>query len=107
MNKYIKYISPFVFLVTLILLFSFRSIPSGKLWKEYNILYVPTEADDAKILSAIEECKIQDVVYLSGQFLPVSFNENSIEISMLRLNYGAKEYEYTSKNEDYLYKNEE
>ena len=98
MNKYTKYISPLVFLITLILLISFRSVPSGKLWKEYNVLYVPANADDSKILTALTKCEIQDAVYLSGQFLPVSLNENSIEISMLRLNYGSKDYEYTNLN---------
>ena len=95
MNKYTKFISPFVFLISLILLISFRSVPSGQLWKEYNVLYVPAESEDSKILTALTKCEIQDAVYLTGQFLPVSLNENSIEISMLRLNYGSKDYEYT------------
>ena len=97
MNKYLKYFSPFVFLISLILLICFRSIPSGKLWKEYNVLYVPVNSDDSKILTALEESKINDVVCLSRQFLPVALNENSIEISMLRLNYGSKDYDYTSR----------
>ncbi len=103
MNKYIKFISPFVFLISLILLISFRSVPSGKLWKEYNVLYVPVNSDDSKILTAFEKCGIQDAVYLSGQFLPVSLNENSIEISMLRLNYGSKEYEYTTQRKAFFF----
>ena len=103
MNKYTKYISPLVFLITLILLISFRSVPSGKLWKEYNVLYVPANADDSKILPALTKCEIQDAVYLSGQFLPVSLNENSIEISMLRLNYGSKDYEYTNQRKAFFF----
>jgi len=103
MNKYIKYISPFVFLITLILLISFRSVPSGKLWKEYNVLYVPADSDDSKILTALTKCEIQNAVFLSGQFLPVSLNENSIEISMLRLNYGSKDYEYTTQRQAFFF----
>ena len=103
MNKYIKFISPIVFLISIILLISFRQVPSGKLWNEYNVLYVPVESDDAKILSALSRCQISDVVSLSGQFLPVSLNENSIEISMLRLNYGSKEYEYTTKRNAFFF----
>lgn len=97
MNKYIKYFSPFVFLISLILIISFRSIPSGKLWKEYNVLYVPVNSEDSKILAALEQSNIHDVVCLSGQYLPVALNENSIEISMLRLNYGSKDYDYTNR----------
>ena len=103
MNKYTKFISPFVFLISLILLISFRSVPSGQLWKEYNVLYVPAESEDSKILTALTKCEIQDAVYLSGQFLPVSLNENSIEISMLRLNYGSKDYEYTTKRKAFFF----
>ena len=103
MNKYIKFISPFVFLISLILLISFRSVPSGKLWNEYNVLYVPVDSEDAKVLAALESCQIQDVVCLSGQFLPVSLKENSIEISMLRLNYGSKDYDYTTRRKAFFF----
>ena len=89
MNKYIKFISPAVFLISLILIFSFRSLPSGKLCKEYNVIYVPVEADDSVVLQAIEGCGIENAVSLSQQFLPLALNENSIEISMLRLNYSS------------------
>ncbi len=103
MNKYIKFFSPVVFLVSLILLILFRSVPSGKLWKEYNVLYVPVDSEDSKVLSALEGCQIKDIVCLSGQFLPLSLNENSIEISMLRLNYASKAFEYTSKRRAYFF----
>ena len=103
MNKYTKFISPFVFLISLILLIAFRSVPSGQLWKEYNVLYVPVDSDDSKVLTALTKCEIQDAVYLSGQFLPVSLNENSIEISMLRLNYGSKDYEYTNQRKAFFF----
>ena len=78
-------------------------MPSGKLWKEYNVLYVPVDSDDLKILSALEECQIKDAVYLSGQFLPISLNENSIEISMLRLNYGSSDYAYTNHRNAFFF----
>ena len=103
MNKYIKYFSPFVFLLSLILIISFRSMPSGKLWKEYNVLYVPVDADDSKIVLALEQCQIKDSVYLSGQFLPIALNENSIEISMLRLNYGSKDYSYLNHRNSFFF----
>ena len=103
MNKYIKYISPFVFLISLILIISFRSVPSGKLWKEYNVLYVPVNSDDALVLKALEDCGMKDTVCLSQQFLPIALNENSIEISMLRLNYSSPDYAYSSRRNAYFF----
>ena len=103
MNKYIKFISPAVFLISLILILSFRSIPSGKLWKEYNVLYVPAQSDDATVLQALRQCGIDDVVALSQQFLPIALNENSIEISMLRLNYSAPAYSYATRRNAYFF----
>ena len=103
MNKNLQYIAPLVFLFSLILLFSVKSIPSGKLWKEYNIVYVPVSSDDSSIKKAFIECGIEDIVSLSGQFLPLSLNENSIEISMLRLNYSSKDYSYLSRRNAFFY----
>ena len=103
MNKYIKYIAPFVFIFSLILLFSVKSIPSGKLWKEYNIVYVPVSSEDSTVKTAFKQCEIDDVVSLSGQFLPLSLNENSIEISMLRLNYNSHDYSYINRRNAFFY----
>ena len=103
MNKYIKYIAPLVFLFSLILLLSVKSIPSGKLWKEYNVVYVPVASEDSIVKAAFDQCEIKDVVSLSGQFLPLSLNENSIEISMLRLNYNSQEYSYITRRNAFFY----
>ena len=103
MNKYIKFISPFVFLITLILLIFFRSLPSGKLWNEYNVLYVPVAANDSKVLYSLEECQIRDTDCLSQQFLPLALNENSIELSLLRLNYGSPDFDYSSRRKAFFF----
>ncbi len=97
MNKYIKFSSPFVFLLALILILSFRSIPSGKLWKDYSVLCVPVSTPDSLVMSSIEKAGIKNSVSLSGQYLPVLLSENSIEVSMLRLNYSSSEYAYLNK----------
>ena len=97
MNKYIKLSSPVIFLISLILIFVFKTVPSGKLWKNYSVLCVPVETNDALVLAAANESGIQGLVSLSGQFLPVSLTENSIEISMLRLNYNSPTFSYLNK----------
>ena len=97
MTKYIKLSSPFVFLISLILILAFKTVPSGKLWKNYSVICVPSETKDSVVLSAIEDAEIKDYVSLSGQYLPLSISENSIETSMLRLNYNNPEYSYLNK----------
>ena len=97
MNKYIKFSSPFIFLISLIFILIFKTVPSGKLWHNYSVLCVPKSADDAAVMSAISKSGIENVVSLSGQFLPIALSENSIEISMLRLNYDSKDYSYLAK----------
>ena len=73
---------------------SLRTIPSGKLWKTYTVLCVPVSADDSFVTQAISDAGIKNAVTLSGQYLPISLAENSIEISMLRLNYNSPDYAY-------------
>ena len=97
MNKYIKLSSPFVFLLSLILILSLKTVPSGKLWKNYSVSCVPVNTSDALVQSAIQNAGIKNSISLSGQYLPISLSENSIEVSMLRLNYSSSEYAYLNK----------
>ena len=97
MNKYIKFISPIVFIISLILILILKTIPSGKLWKNYSVLCVPVNTNDSLVLSAADEAGISGLVSLSGQYLPISLTENSIEISMLRLNYNSPAFSYLNK----------
>ena len=97
MNKYIKLSSPFVFLLSLILLLLLKTVPSGKLWKNYSVISVPVNTPDSTITDAMESCGIKNAVALSGQYLPLALSENSVEISMLRLNYNSAEYAYLNK----------
>lgn len=97
MNKYIKFSSPFIFLLSFILILVFKTVPSGKLWKDYSVLCVPVSTDDSVVMAAINKSGIENTVTQSGQFLPISLSEDSIEISMLRLNYNSPVYSYINK----------
>ena len=97
MNKYIKFSSPFIFLLSLILILVLKTVPSGKLWTNYSVLSVPVSADDSVVMAAINKSGIENTVSQSGQFLPAQLSENSIEISMLRLNYNNPAYSYLNK----------
>lgn len=94
MNKYLKFITPIVFLLSLICIFLVKSIPTSKIWKEYTVLYVPAQTSDLKVLKAAESAGIKDVVALSGQYLPISLPENSVELSMFSINRNNPEYSY-------------
>ncbi len=103
MNKYIKIISPFLFLLSLILILTLKSSPSGKLWKDFSVLYVPKESDDALILKSLEDSDIKDVVSLSGQYIPATLSETSIEISMMRLNSNSPDFDYLRKRSSFFF----
>ena len=87
-------ISPIVFLISLSFILVFRAVPSGKLWKNYIVMYVSSSSDDSSIQNAFTQNGIEDAVSLSGQYLPVIFSENSLEVSMFRINFDKPEYSY-------------
>lgn len=103
MNKYLKIAFPFIFLLTLFLLLFFKSIPSGKLWQSYKILYVPVEEDDSKVINAIEKAGIQNYVALSNQFLPLNLKADSLEFSMFKLNCDSQTYSYYKDRNAYFF----
>lgn len=97
MNKYIKFSAPFVFLISLILILAFKTLPSGKLWKEYSVICVPSNTSDSIVISALTKAGIENYVSLSGQYLPINLSDNSIELSLLRLNLTNNENTYINK----------
>lgn len=103
MNKYVKIASPLVFLISLILILSLKSIPSGKLWKNYSVLYVQKDCQDSIVISALEKSGIDNIICLSGQYLPALLSENSVEVSMLRLNYDSPDFSYLKKRNAIFY----
>lgn len=103
MNKYLKIAAPFVFLISLFFIITIKSIPTGKLWKEYTVLYLPAQADDAIVSQAITAAGIKNAVSLSGQYLPVTFKADSIEIAMFKVNRDLEDYNYYKKRNLYFF----
>lgn len=93
----------FISLISLFFILCFKSLPGGQLWKNYSVLYVPVESSDAEVLSALEKSGIYDVVYLSGQYLPILISENSPEFAMYKLNRNNEEFAYSSKRNSYFF----
>lgn len=90
-------------IISLILVLSLKSVPSGQLWKNYNILYVPVDSDDNIVVSEISKSEIEGAVILSKQYLPVMLSENSAEIAMYRLNSTLDDFAYALNRNAYFY----
>ena len=72
-------------LLSLLVIFTFRSVPSGQIWKKYNILYVAKEADQNAVAAVFSDVGIDDYVSLSNQYLPVNLSKHSPEFSMMKI----------------------
>lgn len=103
MNKYLKPISPVIFLICLLLLNTIKTVKSGKLWNNYSVLYVPSETEDYKIIEALKTNNITDYVALSEQYLPLNFSENSVEVSMFRIHSNDEDYNYHKKRNAFFF----
>lgn len=103
MNKYLKIAVPLALLASLILILSFKTLPGGKLWKEYKILYVPVESNDSEVLKAIKDSGIKDEVALSKQYLPLNLRSDSVEFSMFRVNADKKAFSYYKDRNAYFF----
>lgn len=103
MNKYLKFVSPVIFIFCFILVFSLKAMSNGKLWENYSVLYVPAETSDSEVLTTFEETDIKNYVALSNQYLPLNLSANSVEIAMLKLNYSNEEYNYTQKRNSFFF----
>ncbi len=103
MKSYQKIICAILSLLAVIILLTFKSIPSGQLWKNYTVLYVPVETSDSDVLAAMEHAQIKEVVMLGGQYLPVLFSANSPEMSMYKLNRDEAAYSYAVNRNAYFF----
>ncbi|MBR1639624.1 MAG: hypothetical protein IJ688_09600 [Treponema sp.] len=103
MKNYIKIASPFILIISLLAIFTFRSLPASKLWNEYAVVYVPVETSDQSVLNALGEAKIEGAVTLSGQFLPVNTSIDSLEYSIYRYNSQNDDFSYDRKRNAYFF----
>ena len=103
MRKYLKIVSPLVFLISLLLIYSLRTLPKGQLWKSYSVIYVDKNADNQRVMQIFDNLQISNVVSLNSQFLPLIISENSVEYSMLRLNYSNPAFDYLTKRASFFY----
>lgn len=100
-----KYIVLPVILIIIALLIIFRSVPSGKLWNNYSILYVPASVNTGVVSNSLKNAGINEYVSLEEQHIPIMLSENSVEMAMLKMGLYSSIIEKDSSNKeitDYL-----
>ena len=103
MKLFFRITCPFIFIFSFFCFYWGRTMPSGKLWQEYNVLYVPSSTDDFLVTQIFSEVGIKDYVSLYNQYLPVSLTAYSPEISMFNLNKENPSYSYYKDREAYFF----
>lgn len=103
MNIIKKYIYLLVVLISITLLIVFRSVPSGHLWNDYSVLYVPEKISDDFVKNAFNLSGIDEFIGLNEQRVPVLLSENSMEGAMLKINMSGEANKYLSLRENYFF----
>lgn len=90
-------------LFTAFLMYQFRTVPSGKLWDSYTVIYVPVETDDVVMIDGLNQFDIEEYVCLEKQRVPIMFLRNSVEKTLFTLNLNNQNSEYLKLRENYFY----
>ncbi len=100
----IKKVLPVVgILITAILTVTFRTIPKGKTWKNYNIVYVKTDTITQNVDQVFYDNGVSEFVSLNNQHAPIMLSHNSIEETMLKINISSPENKYLYDRQNYFY----
>lgn len=100
----IKKVLPWIgILITAILTITFRTIPKGKTWKNYNIVYVKTDTIPQNVDQIFYDCGVSEFVSLKNQRIPIMLSHNSIEETMLKINISSSENKYLYDRQNYFY----
>lgn len=95
-------ISLIIILLSVFLIFAFRTVPSCSLWNGYSVFYVSSEQSDEVIDEVFLQNEISNYVSLSNQKIPIMLEKNSVEYSMLKTNF--QEFsKYISLRENYFF----
>lgn len=91
--------SLFVFLS----LYKYKTVPSGKLWENYTVLYIPAQTEDSVVTSVFYEFGIEEFVSLNNQRVPILLKNNSVEKSMYKINSYNLTDDYLQLRQNYFY----
>ena len=100
----IKKVLPWVgILITAILTITFRTIPKGKTWKNYNIVYIKTDTITQNPDQILYDSGVSEFASLQNQRIPIMLSHNSIEETMLKLNISSPENKYLYDRQNYFH----
>ncbi len=100
----IKKVLPWVgILITAILTITFRTIPKGKTWKNYNIVYIKTDTITQNPDQILYDSGVSEFASLKNQRIPIMLSHNSIEETMLKLNISSPENKYLYDRQNYFH----
>ena len=95
-------ISLIIILLSVFIIFAFRTVPTCSLWNGYSVFYVSSEQSDEVIDQVFLQNEISNYVSLSNQKIPIMLEKNSVEYSMLKTNF--QEFsKYISLRENYFF----
>lgn len=92
--KYLKeYLIPScVIIISILSIVFFRTIPSSKLWKDYSVVYVQKDVDEAFVESVFNNVGCENVISGSGQFVPIELSAETPEVSMTLAKLDSSNY---------------
>lgn len=94
-------------LISSILTIHFRTIPKGRTWNNYNVVYVKnntvSQTQNQNIEKIFYDSGISEFVSLKNQRIPIMLSHNSIEEAMLKINISSPENKYLYDRQNYFF----
>nr|WP_180486164.1 hypothetical protein [Treponema socranskii] len=87
--------------LSIFVLFIFRTVPSGNLWERYRIVYVDDTADEDYVSGILKNAGCENVISLASQKFPVMISVDSVERSLALAS--ADEDGYLAKRKAYFF----
>ncbi|WP_027727627.1 hypothetical protein [Treponema sp. C6A8] len=100
MKTSLKIVYTIASILSLLVVFTFRSVPQGRLWKKYSVLYVAAGAPEESVQKTLSENGVEKYACYTNQYVPLVLKENSPEASLLRLS--AKD-SYLTKRQAFFF----
>lgn len=102
MNYIKKYAVPLlIIIVSLVLLYFFRSLPSAKMWNGYTMMYADLNADFENIVQALEKYDCKDFICFENQQVPLAFSKQTPEVALAMS--GIENSDYIEKRKNFFF----
>lgn len=88
--------------VSIVVIFLFRTVQSGSLWKGYRIIYVSADCDNKYAESVIEKAGCSGIIDLASQYIPLTLSADTPEVSLAAAGAAEKDG-YLSRRTAYFF----